>query len=91
MDDPAIRDPLARDRAAFDEFALAVASAARAAGLDSVELRDKFLKVGRGGMHLEYAFHRRHIPDALPRLMTWFKDQIMGRNPQDRPGHFLQD
>ena len=40
---------------------------------------------------LEFAFHRRHIPDALPRLMTWFRDQAEGRNPHDRPGHFMDD
>jgi hypothetical protein len=88
---PAIRELLNRDRLAFDAFARAVADTARSAGLTVGEQRQDVLQVGGHWMNLEGFFHRRNIPDAMPRMIAWFQDLIAGRNPHDRPGHFMAD
>jgi hypothetical protein len=68
-----------------------VAEAARGAGLD-VGPRERYaLQVGGTWMNLEGFFHRRRIPNAVPRMLAWFEDLIVGRNPHDRPGHFMSD
>ena len=91
MTDPAIRDLLRRDRVAFEEFAARTARAARQAGLDVGRCERDVLQVGGGWMNLEGFFHRRGIPDAVPRMIAWFEDLIAGRDPHDRPGHFMAD
>jgi hypothetical protein len=42
-------------------------------------------------MNIDTFFYRRNIPDAIPRMMAWIEDQIEGRNPHDRPGHYMAD
>jgi hypothetical protein len=91
MREPAIRDLLRRDRVAFKEFAIRVAEAAREAGLEVGRLERGALQIGGSWMNLECFFHRRNIPDAIPRMLAWFEDLIAGRNPHDRPGHFMSD
>jgi hypothetical protein len=67
------------------------ADAARQAGL-KVGLRNGVtLQVGGKWMNLEGFFHRRNIPNAVPRMVAWFEDLIAKRNPHDRPGHFMSD
>jgi hypothetical protein len=91
MADPAIRELLRRDRVAFEEFATRTAEAAREAGLEVGRRERDALQVGGKWMNLECFFHRRRIPDAVPRMLAWFEDLIAGRNPYDRPGHFMSD
>jgi hypothetical protein len=91
MTDPEIRELLRRDRVAFDEFATRAAEAAREAGLEVGRRNQDALQVGGKWMNLEVFFHRRRIPDAVPRMLAWFEDLIAGRNPHDRPGHFMCD
>ncbi len=91
MDSEPIRQLLARDRQEFDSFATTVADAARAAGFPVGERRDIVLQINDSWYQLEGFFYRRHIPDALPRLMAFFADQADGVNPHDRPGHFFTD
>ena len=55
------------------------------------ERRDTVLQINGSWYELEGFFYRRHIPDAMPRLMAFFTDQAAGRNPHDRPGHFFAD
>lgn len=89
MNSPAIRELLKRDQLAFNEFARAAADAARRAGIKVGEQRQDVLQVGGKWMNLESSFHRRNIPDAIPRLMAWFEDLIAGRSPHDRMGNFM--
>jgi hypothetical protein len=91
MTDPAIRELLRRDRVAFEEFATRAAEAAREAGLEVGRRERDALQVGGTWMNLDGFFHRRGIPDAVPRMLAWFEDLIAGRNPHDRPGHFMCD
>jgi hypothetical protein len=91
MTDPAIRELLRRDRVAFEDFAARAAKAAREAGLAVGRCNRDALQVGGTWMNLEGFFHRRRIPDAVPRMLAWFEDLIAGRNPHDRPGHFMSD
>ena len=91
MTDPAMRELLRRDRAAFEEFATRAAEAAREAGLKVGRREQGALQVGGKWINLEVFFHRRRIPDAIPRMLAWFEDLIAGRNPHDRPGHFMCD
>ncbi len=91
MTDPAIRELLRQDRVAFEEFATRTAEAAREAGLEVGRRERDALQVGGKWMNLEGFFHRRRISDAVPRMLAWFEDLIAGRNPHDRPGHFMCD
>ncbi|MGH7171980.1 MAG: hypothetical protein ACRELG_17030 [Gemmataceae bacterium] len=91
MHAPAIRELLRRDRLSFDAFARATAEAARRAGLKVGERRQAVLQIGGKWMNLESFFHRRNIPNAMPRMIAWFEDLIAGRNPHDRAGHFMAD
>jgi hypothetical protein len=91
MSDPAIRELVRRDRVAFEDFAAMAAAAAREAGLDVGRCERDALQVGGKWMNLESFFHRRRIPEAVPRMLAWFEDLIAGRNPHDRPGHFMSD
>jgi hypothetical protein len=91
MTDPGVRSLLRRDQIAFEEFAAAVAVAARAAGLQVGKRFGEALLIAGHGISLETFFHRRTIPNALPRLIDWVKDLCADRNPHDRPGHFFVD
>ena len=91
MTDPAILALLRRDRVTFEEFATKTAEAAREAGFEVGPRERGALQVGGKWMNLEGFFHRREIPAAVPRMLAWFEDLIAGRNPHDRPGHFMSD
>jgi hypothetical protein len=91
MQAPTIQELLKRDQQAFEEFARAAADAARRAGLEVGERKSGCLQVGGKWMQLDGFFHRRKIRDAMPRMAAWFEDVIAGRNPYDRPGHFMVD
>jgi hypothetical protein len=93
MQSPAIRQLLKQDQLSFDAFVRAAAEAAHAAGLAVGEQRDRddVLKIGGAWMNLDGFFHRRNIPNAVPRMIAWFEDLIAGRNPNDRAGNFMVD
>jgi len=91
LQSPAIRELLARDRHAFGEFALDVAEAARDIGMKVGERREGVLRVEGSWMNLDAFYHRRRIPDALPRMMAWFQDLLARRDPRERPGNFMKD
>jgi len=88
---PVIRELLARDQRAFDEFARRVAAAARNDGLKVGEQRNGVLRVNGSWMNLDGFFHRRFIPEAMPRMMAWFQDLVAKRDPRDRPNNFMKD
>ena len=91
LQSPAIRELLSQDRHAFVEFARQVAEAARDSGLKVGERRDGVLRVEGSWMNLDAFYHRRRIPDAMPRMMAWFQDLIARRDPRERPGNFMND
>lgn len=91
MASPAIKELLRKDDAAVAEFIRQAADAARNAGLKVVCCEDGTLQVGRRYMNLDAFFHRRNIPNAMPRMVAWFEDVIAGRDPRARPGHFDSD
>jgi hypothetical protein len=55
------------------------------------EQKSAVLKIGGKWMNLEAFFHRRNVPNAMPRMISWFEDLLAGRNPHNRPGHFMAD
>jgi len=69
----------------------AVAEGTQNAGLEVGQRSGTVLQVGGKWMELETFFYRRHIRDAMPRIINWFRDLIDERNPHDRPGHFMTD
>jgi len=91
MSSPAIRQLLRKDKAAFEAFATLAADAARRTGLKVGGRQGDALQVGGKWMNLEGFFHRRNIPNALPRMIAWFEDLIAGRNPHHRTGHYMAD
>ena len=91
MASPAIRELLRKDERAFEDFASLTAAAARQAGLTVGDRHNDVLRVGGKWMNLDALFHRRNIPNAVPRMIAWFQDLIAGRNPHDRPRHFMSD
>jgi hypothetical protein len=88
---PFIRELLARDQHAFDEFARRVADAARNDGLKVGEQRNGVLRVNGSWMNLDGFFYRRSIPEAMPRMMAWFQDLVAKRDPRERPNNFMKD
>lgn len=90
LDSPEVRELLEQDVAAFKAFVEAVVSAAGAAGL-AVEWRGNAPRIGGIWMNLDSFFHRRNVPDAVPRAIRWIEDLAAGRKPRDRPDHFFQD
>jgi len=91
LQSPAIRELLARDHHAFGEFARTVVEAARDSGMKVGERRDGVLRVEGSWMNLDAFYHRRRIPDAMPRMMAWFQDLFARRDPRERPGNFMAD
>lgn len=91
MSSPAIRELLLRDEAAFEAFAALAADEARRAGLEVGARQGTALRVGGKWFELETFFHRRTIPDAVPRMIAWWQDVVAGRNPNHRPGNYMLD
>ncbi len=91
MSSPAIRELLRKDEKAFEEFAELADAVARKAGLKVGRREQDTLQVGGKWMNLDAFFYRRHIPNALPRMVAWFEDAVAGRDPHDRSGHFMSD
>lgn len=90
MSSPAIQELLATDSNQFDEFVEAVVTAAKLAGL-KVERKREGLQIGDKWIIVDAFFYRRNIPNAMPRLIAWFEDQLAGRDPHNRPNHFMAD
>lgn len=91
MQSPAIQELLRKDEQAFEEFAVKFTEVVREAGLPVGERKDQCVGVGKAWYNLEGFFHRRNIPEAIPRMLDWINDQMAGRNPYDRPGNFMTD
>jgi hypothetical protein len=91
MSSPAIKALLAEDQEAFDEFVELAANAARQAGMKVGPSERDALQVGGKWMNMDAFFHRRRIPNAVPRMLAWFEDVIAGRDPNLRPGNFMAD
>lgn len=82
-----ILDRDAKDRAAFaDDVCHALKLAAM-----SFERGDTAVRVNRKWMDLNAFFSRRHIENAMPRLVKWFKDVQDGNTPTNHPGHYMVD
>jgi hypothetical protein len=88
---PAIRDLLKHDAAAFRQFTDDLVAAVRQAGLDVGQQREGTVQIGGKWYDADFFFHRRRIPDAMPRLVMWIQDQLARRNPYDRAGNYMSD
>jgi hypothetical protein len=91
MRSDAIRDLLRTDEQAFEEFAKKFQDLVRIAGLKLVERDRECVRVGKVWYELEFFFHRRNIPNAMPRMLAWIEDGLAARNPYDRPRNFMVD
>ena len=91
MGSSAIRELLRKDQEALEEFAVNFMNVVRGAGLRLGDRNGQCVRVGNAWYDLEGFFHRRNIPDATPRMLTWINDQLAGRNPYDRNGNFMTD
>lgn len=91
MTAPEIQGLLRRDLGTFEQFAVDLSRVAREAGLKVGRRRENNLQVGGIWIMLDGFFYRRRIPSAFPRMLAWIEDLIAGRNPHDRPGHFMSD
>ena len=80
---------LARDAAAFAEFAQLAQRAAEHAGLTVQELRGDSLRIDGRSYNLDALFYRRKIPEAFDKLSSWFADRAAKRTPG--PGSYLKD
>lgn len=93
---PAIEALLKKSESDFDAFILELSQAAKQAGLKvGAVQKDKgngpIMKIGKSSMILEAFFHRRNIPNAIPRLIQWMQDQDAGKNPNDRENNYMTD
>jgi hypothetical protein len=88
---PGIEHLLREDQLRFDQFVAAVADAAHAKGLSIGKQRFEMMQIGGDWCNLEVFFHRRGIPEAVPRMITWLEDQSSGFDPRERAGHFFDD
>ena len=91
MSSPAIRELLRNDQRAFDGFCKLVAESARSAGLEVGAREHDSLQVGGKWMNLDVFFHRRNIPNGIPRIIAWFEDAVAGRDPHQRRGNCMAD
>lgn len=91
MESDAVQALLAEDAQKFAAFVAAVTSAVGEAALVVTNFQNTVLQINGIWIELEYFYHRRHIPKALPRLIDWVRDLLAKRNPTARPGHFMTD
>jgi hypothetical protein len=91
MSAPGVRELLRKDEAAFEAFATNFMDAVRGAGLRVGDRNGRCVRVGAAWYDLDGFFHRRNIPDAMPRMLAWIEDRLAGRNPHDRPGNLMED
>jgi hypothetical protein len=91
MSSPAVRELLRKDERALEAFAATFTEVVRGAGLGVGERNGRSVRVGGAWYDLEAFFHRRNIPDAMPRMLAWIKDQLAGRNPYGRAGNYMTD
>lgn len=81
---------LASDAKAFDAFVAEVCGVLDGLGM-RFEQKQGAVRINRHWMDLNAFFGRRHIKDAMPRLVDWFKDEEVGNMPTDRPGNYMAD
>jgi hypothetical protein len=91
MSSPAINELLARDAEAFEAFATDVSRSLRQAGFQVGRRDGPALEVAGTWLDLNAFFARRGISNAMERLVTWVKDQQARRDPNARPGNYMQD
>jgi hypothetical protein len=89
LPEPAIVELLARDAAAFAEFAQFARRAAESAGLTVQGVQGESLRIDGRSYNLDALFYRRNIPDAFSKLSDWFADRAAKRTPG--PGSYLKD
>lgn len=90
MSSTAAKNILDRDAEDSDAFANDVCHALTLASM-SFERRDTAVRIDGKWLDLNAFFGRRHIDNAIPRLVQWFKDVQEGNSPTDNPGHYMAD
>lgn len=91
MTSPALMELVRQDTAEFQSFTAQVVAAAKSNGLKVGDLRGHVLGINNAWINLEMFYHRRHIPDAYSRLVSWVKDLTSRRDPHSRPNNFFTD
>ena len=86
-----IRKLLKQDQINLEVFCAEVLAAVIGAGHKASSEELGSLEIGEESWDLEMFYFRRHIPNAIPRILLWIEDQLADRNPHDRPGHFMMD
>ena len=81
---------LRRDAEEFGKFVDRVCDAATDAGI-SVTQQEQAVRIHGRWIDLNAFFGRRHIDNAIPRLVSWLRYIEDGNTPTDRPGHFMTD
>jgi hypothetical protein len=81
MNEPAIKELLAEDERAVEEFALALADAGKAAGYKAAQRNDSTLEGVRKWCDVDCFFSKRQRPDAARQVVAWFmkKDESIFR------------
>ena len=91
MRSPAIRALRSGGAETFDTFVTQFMQVLRDAGLPVGPRHEDNVKIGDSWYTVEAFFHRRHIPNAMPRMINWIKDQLAGEDPREREGNFMAD
>jgi hypothetical protein len=81
---------LKQDTKEFDEFAMAVRQALENASI-GFDYAIGHIWINGQGVDLNLFFGRRHIDNAIPRLLDWFWDVKNYKSPTERIGHYMAD
>lgn len=88
---PHVRELLRLDQEKFETFVATVRAEASIHGHAVGERNGSVLQINGQWYEMEVFFHRRNIPNAIPRLMNWLSDSAANLNPNSRPGNYLVD
>jgi hypothetical protein len=91
MSSRSIQSLLEADRRAFEAFVREVIEAAARAGFRPGSRKHEMVEFQGCWLNMDVHFHRRNVPQAIPRLIVWISDSIAGRDPRQRPGHYHSD
>jgi hypothetical protein len=92
IDSDGSRALLRRDSDDFGAFVTQVCDAASVAGISfNRNPENTCIRVNRKWVDLNAFYGRRHIDNALRRLIDWLLDIRDGHQPTDRPGHYFAD
>ena len=81
---------LKRDDIEFNEFKLAVRQALENSGI-GLEYWHDHIGIHGKLIDLNNFYCRRHIDNAIPRLVNWFRDVKSGKEPTERAGPYMTD